>query len=320
MCVVSSSVLRVAVRGTCGERVLPVPRLHQSVHLPAALSPPGLPVREQLFVHSTGPLHLSVLQARGPHRLQIASLWMWLVEPFLPVVGSKKSKTMAPLELKFVLSIECNCFVCYLHAGVVCLGGMLYSSCVSSCGRSCRALSGMEMCNPDDCAEGCGCPDGSYYDDVRQRCVQLWVVTLLIHHPDCGHPFPVKQNHTCKYAGKKMVQTQGTIVSWWSHFSLFSALHFFSFSDFTRAASHSQSSLKKLHCGQFWPSAKAAAWYLADICQGTDTWLSPAWERNQSLVWHHTDCWSPELSVPAHFPKSPASETSKCELFSILEC
>lgn len=58
-------------------------------------------------------------------------------------------------------------------AGVVCLGGMLYHSCVSSCGRSCRALSGTETCNLDDCAEGCGCPDGSYYDDVRQRCIQL---------------------------------------------------------------------------------------------------------------------------------------------------
>lgn len=57
--------------------------------------------------------------------------------------------------------------------GVVCLGGMLYHSCVSSCGRSCRALSSTETCNPDDCAEGCGCPDESYYDDVRQRCVQL---------------------------------------------------------------------------------------------------------------------------------------------------
>uniref|UniRef100_H3DPH1 Otogelin like n=1 Tax=Tetraodon nigroviridis TaxID=99883 RepID=H3DPH1_TETNG len=59
------------------------------------------------------------------------------------------------------------------ECGVVCLGGMLYHSCVSSCRRSCRALSGTETCNLDDCAEGCGCPDGSYYDDVRQRCVQL---------------------------------------------------------------------------------------------------------------------------------------------------
>ncbi|KAM7396657.1 hypothetical protein PAMP_019683 [Pampus punctatissimus] len=59
------------------------------------------------------------------------------------------------------------------ECGVVCLGGMLYHSCVSSCGRSCRALSSTETCNPDDCAEGCGCPVGSYYDDVRQRCVQL---------------------------------------------------------------------------------------------------------------------------------------------------
>ncbi|XP_032379314.1 otogelin-like protein isoform X1 [Etheostoma spectabile] len=59
------------------------------------------------------------------------------------------------------------------ECGVVCLGGMLYHSCVSSCGRSCRALSSTETCNPDDCAEGCGCPDGSYHDNVRQRCVQL---------------------------------------------------------------------------------------------------------------------------------------------------
>ncbi|XP_060891259.1 otogelin-like protein [Labrus mixtus] len=59
------------------------------------------------------------------------------------------------------------------ECGVVCLGGMLYHSCVSSCGRSCRALSDTETCNPADCAEGCGCPDGSFHDDVRQRCVQL---------------------------------------------------------------------------------------------------------------------------------------------------
>ncbi|KAL0968337.1 hypothetical protein UPYG_G00265580 [Umbra pygmaea] len=59
------------------------------------------------------------------------------------------------------------------ECGVVCLGGMLYQSCVTSCGRSCRSISSGETCNPDDCAEGCGCSEGSYYDDVRQRCVQL---------------------------------------------------------------------------------------------------------------------------------------------------
>lgn len=52
---------------------------------------------------------------------------------------------------------------------------------------------------------------------------------------------------------------------------------------------------KKLQCGQFWRPAKAAALYLADICQGTNTWLSPAWQRDQSLVWHHTEGWFPEL-------------------------
>ncbi|CAG5958074.1 unnamed protein product, partial [Menidia menidia] len=59
------------------------------------------------------------------------------------------------------------------ECGVVCLGGMLYHSCVSSCGRSCRVLSSTETCDHNECAEGCGCPDGSYYDDVRQRCVQM---------------------------------------------------------------------------------------------------------------------------------------------------
>ncbi|XP_029615421.1 otogelin-like protein [Salmo trutta] len=58
------------------------------------------------------------------------------------------------------------------ECGMVCLGGMLYQSCVSSCGGSCRSLSSGETCNHDDCAEGCGCSKGSYYDDVRQRCVQ----------------------------------------------------------------------------------------------------------------------------------------------------
>uniref|UniRef100_A0A3B4BG52 Uncharacterized protein n=1 Tax=Periophthalmus magnuspinnatus TaxID=409849 RepID=A0A3B4BG52_9GOBI len=59
--------------------------------------------------------------------------------------------------------------VLFLCAGVVCLGGMLYHSCVSSCGRSCRALFGPETCDPAECAEGCGCPHNSYYDDVRQQ-------------------------------------------------------------------------------------------------------------------------------------------------------
>ncbi|XP_028306522.1 otogelin-like protein isoform X2 [Gouania willdenowi] len=60
------------------------------------------------------------------------------------------------------------------ECGVVCLGGMLYHSCVRSCGRSCRSLSSTEACTPDDddCTEGCDCPDGSLYDDLRQRCVQ----------------------------------------------------------------------------------------------------------------------------------------------------
>ncbi|KAF3854765.1 hypothetical protein F7725_022820 [Dissostichus mawsoni] len=74
---------------------------------------------------------------------------------------------------KHGVNVDFGSHVSECDTGLVCLGGMLYHSCVSSCGRDCRALSITETCDPNDCAEGCGCPAGSYHDDVRQRCVQL---------------------------------------------------------------------------------------------------------------------------------------------------
>ncbi|KAJ8402412.1 hypothetical protein AAFF_G00369010 [Aldrovandia affinis] len=59
------------------------------------------------------------------------------------------------------------------ECGVVCLGGMMFQPCTSTCGRTCRSLSSKEVCNDDDCAEGCSCVEGSFYDEVRQRCVQI---------------------------------------------------------------------------------------------------------------------------------------------------
>uniref|UniRef100_A0A8C4SCC6 Otogelin like n=1 Tax=Erpetoichthys calabaricus TaxID=27687 RepID=A0A8C4SCC6_ERPCA len=56
------------------------------------------------------------------------------------------------------------------ECGMICLGGMQYHSCTSTCGNTCHALSKNEECN-DDCAEGCNCPLGTYFDEVRQRCV-----------------------------------------------------------------------------------------------------------------------------------------------------
>ncbi|XP_036375556.1 otogelin-like protein [Megalops cyprinoides] len=57
------------------------------------------------------------------------------------------------------------------ECGMVCLGGMMYHPCTSTCGRTCQSLSIGEVCN-GDCAEGCSCADGTFYDQVRQRCVQ----------------------------------------------------------------------------------------------------------------------------------------------------
>ncbi|KAG2462549.1 VWF factor, partial [Polypterus senegalus] len=47
---------------------------------------------------------------------------------------------------------------------------MEYGACVSSCHRSCRSLSAPDVCS-QECAEGCVCPDGTFYSSVSRRCV-----------------------------------------------------------------------------------------------------------------------------------------------------
>ncbi|KAL2310169.1 hypothetical protein Nmel_006412 [Mimus melanotis] len=46
-----------------------------------------------------------------------------------------------------------------------------YSTCVSTCGRTCQALSVPEPCS-SDCVEGCACPSGMFLDARTERCVQ----------------------------------------------------------------------------------------------------------------------------------------------------
>ncbi|XP_059362862.1 otogelin-like protein [Carassius carassius] len=58
------------------------------------------------------------------------------------------------------------------ECGMVCLGGMMYHPCTSACGRTCQSISSGEVCD-GDCAEGCSCTEGSFYDHARQRCVPL---------------------------------------------------------------------------------------------------------------------------------------------------
>ena len=59
-------------------------------------------------------------------------------------------------------------------SGVVCQKGMMYHHCSSFCRRSCLSLSSPEQCN-DDCAEGCNCPEGKYYEDTLSFCVPMYV-------------------------------------------------------------------------------------------------------------------------------------------------
>ncbi|KAG2460312.1 OTOGL protein, partial [Polypterus senegalus] len=75
------------------------------------------------------------------------------------------SACTSPLNIPLIDPCEMN-----QQNGMICLGGMQYHSCTSTCGNTCHALSKNEECN-DDCAEGCNCPLGTYFDEVRQRCV-----------------------------------------------------------------------------------------------------------------------------------------------------
>ncbi|KAI2653362.1 Otogelin-like protein [Labeo rohita] len=48
-----------------------------------------------------------------------------------------------------------------------------YQACrCGTCGKTCQSISSGEVCD-GDCAEGCSCSEGTFYDHARQRCVQL---------------------------------------------------------------------------------------------------------------------------------------------------
>ncbi|ELK02529.1 hypothetical protein PAL_GLEAN10022422 [Pteropus alecto] len=81
--------------------------------------------------------------------------------------------------------------------GVVCQKGMLYHHCSSFCLRSCISLSSPEQCN-DDCAEGCNCPEGKYYEDTLNFCVPIQCSNGTVK---CDEPATPSTVHACS-AGK----------------------------------------------------------------------------------------------------------------------
>ncbi|XP_071406186.1 otogelin-like protein [Pithys albifrons albifrons] len=58
------------------------------------------------------------------------------------------------------------------HCAVMCHSGMLYHQCSSFCKHSCASLSMANVCG-DDCAEGCNCPDGKYFEESVNICVSI---------------------------------------------------------------------------------------------------------------------------------------------------
>ncbi|NXG94808.1 OTOGL protein, partial [Stercorarius parasiticus] len=58
------------------------------------------------------------------------------------------------------------------YCAVMCHSGMLYHQCSSFCKHSCASLSMANICG-DDCAEGCNCPDGKYFEESVSSCVSI---------------------------------------------------------------------------------------------------------------------------------------------------
>ncbi|XP_064897443.1 otogelin-like protein isoform X3 [Columba livia] len=58
------------------------------------------------------------------------------------------------------------------YCAVMCHSGMLYHQCSSFCKHSCASLSMTNACG-DDCAEGCNCPDGKYFEESVNFCVSI---------------------------------------------------------------------------------------------------------------------------------------------------
>ncbi|NWZ45301.1 OTOGL protein, partial [Brachypodius atriceps] len=71
---------------------------------------------------------------------------------------------------KHGVSIDFRSHVSY--CAVMCHSGMLYHRCSSFCKHSCASLSMGNICD-DDCAEGCNCPDGKYFEESVNFCVSV---------------------------------------------------------------------------------------------------------------------------------------------------
>uniref|UniRef100_A0A670YLF4 Otogelin like n=1 Tax=Pseudonaja textilis TaxID=8673 RepID=A0A670YLF4_PSETE len=58
------------------------------------------------------------------------------------------------------------------YCALVCRSGMLYHPCSSFCEHSCSSLSLRDDCD-NDCAEGCNCPEGKYFEESINFCVPI---------------------------------------------------------------------------------------------------------------------------------------------------
>ncbi|XP_077195020.1 otogelin-like protein isoform X3 [Paroedura picta] len=75
-------------------------------------------------------------------------------------------------------------YVCHKHGitvdfrshvsscALVCKSGMQHHQCSSLCERSCTSLSSLDVCD-HDCAEGCNCPEGKYFEASINFCVPI---------------------------------------------------------------------------------------------------------------------------------------------------
>ncbi|KAL7982573.1 hypothetical protein Chor_010171, partial [Crotalus horridus] len=76
---------------------------------------------------------------------------------------------------------------------IVCRSGMLYHPCSSFCEHSCSSLSLLDACD-NDCAEGCNCPEGKYFEESINFCVPIQCLNGTMK---CNEAAAVPAVHSC---------------------------------------------------------------------------------------------------------------------------
>ena len=67
----------------------------------------------------------------------------------------------------------------FLLFSIACRNGLQPVSCAPSCLPTCQTPE--PVCPPSLCVPGCGCPDDTVYDEVKQECVSIASCGMIMY-------------------------------------------------------------------------------------------------------------------------------------------